>query len=97
MADPDGTAQLQRTATSNGKVTKPDADAIVADIERTRDNLARTIDTLVDRVSPANNARRVREAALERMRRPDAQLAAAAVTLAVVAVAIYRIWGKRKV
>ena len=30
------------------------------EIERTRENLAQTIDALADRVSPANNVRRVR-------------------------------------
>lgn len=34
-------------------------DELVADIERTRENLARTIDAIAERVSPANNARRV--------------------------------------
>lgn len=96
MADPDGTAELQGTVAANGKVGKPDADDIVADIERTRDNLARTIDTLADRVSPAYNMRRIRQNAADRFSRPEAQLAAAAVALAVVAVAVYRIWGKRR-
>ena len=36
-----------------------DPDTLVTEIERTRDNLARTIDAIADRVSPANNARRV--------------------------------------
>ena len=33
-------------------------DALVADIERTREELARTIDAISDRLNPANAARR---------------------------------------
>jgi anti-sigma factor RsiW len=96
MADPDSPAQLRGTVAVNGKVAKRDSDAIVAEIERTRQNLARTIDSLADRVSPANNVRRLRERATEQLSRPEVQLSAAAVGLAVVGLAIYRIWGRRK-
>jgi hypothetical protein len=91
----------------NGKVSKRDSDEIVAEIERTRQNLARTIDTLADKVNPASNARRLREQATgqtrqlrdqasEQIARPEIQLAAAAVGLAVTAIVIYRIWGRRR-
>jgi hypothetical protein len=96
MADPDSPAQLRGTVAVNGKVAKRDSDAIVAEIERTRESLARTIDSLAERVSPANNVRRLRERATEQLSRPEVQLSAAAVGLAVVGVAIYRIWGRRK-
>jgi len=45
-------------AEANGEVALRDPDALVKEIERTRENLARTIDTLTQRVSPANVARR---------------------------------------
>ncbi len=96
MADPDSPAQLRGTVAVNGKVAKRDSDAIVAEIEHTRQSLARTIDSLADRVSPANNVRRMRERAAEQLARPEVQLAAAAVVLAVVGVTIYRVWGRRK-
>ena len=108
MADPDSQAQLRTsndangkvaltgTVTSNGRVARRDSEDIVAEIERTRQNLARTIDTLADRVSPASNARRLRERAITEMRRPEAQLAAAAVALAVTGIVIYRLWGRRR-
>lgn len=108
MADPDSDAQLRAssaangkvtltgTVTSNGRVARRDSEDIVAEIERTRQNLARTIDTLADRVSPASNARRLRERATAEMRRPEVQLATAAAALAVTGIVIYRLWGRRR-
>ena len=108
MADPDSHAQLRASSavngkvavtgrvTSNGRVARRDSEDIVAEIERTRQSLARTIDTLADRVSPASNARRLRERATGELRRPEVQLAAVAVTLAVTGIVIYRIWGRRR-
>jgi hypothetical protein len=105
MADQEDQAQPRRAvavsngavaAAGNGKVAKRDSDEIVAEIERTRQNLARTIDSLADRVSPANNVRRLRERTAEEMSRPEVQLAIAAVVLAATGIAIYRIWGRRR-
>jgi len=108
MADPDsharvrassaanGRVALTGTVTSNGRVARRDSEDIVAEIERTRENLARTIDTLADRVSPASNARRLRERASEELRRPEVQLAAVALGLAVTGVVIYRLWVRRR-
>jgi hypothetical protein len=108
MADPDsharvrassaanGRVALTGTVTSNGRVARRDSEDIVAEIERTRENLARTIDTLADRVSPASNARRLRERANEELRRPEVQLAAAAIGLAVTGIVIYRLWARRR-
>ena len=45
-------------AEANGEVAVRDPDALVTEIERTRESLARTIDQLADRVSPANVAHR---------------------------------------
>ena len=105
MADPDSQAQLRAARTSNGaltgkvtangRVAKRDSEEIVAEIERTRQNLARTVDTLADRVSPASNARRLRERATADLRRPEVQLAAAAVVLAATGIIVYRLWRRR--
>jgi hypothetical protein len=77
-------------------VARKDPDAIVAEIERTRENLAQTIDELADKVSPANNVRRLRERLAEQAARPEVQLAAAAMGLAVLGFTIYRVWGRRR-
>jgi hypothetical protein len=96
MADPGSAVEVHGTVAAHGAVNGKDPDAIVAQIERTRESLAQTIDTLAERVSPASNVRRLRERVLEQAARPEVRLAAAAVGLAVVGVTILRIWGKRR-
>jgi hypothetical protein len=94
MADPDSAVEVHGVV--HGTVNGKNPDAIVAQIERTRENLAQTIDILAERVSPANNVRRLRERAMEQAARPEVRMAAAAVGLAVVGVVILRIWGRRR-
>ena len=79
-------------AEANGEVALRDPDALVKEIERTRENLARTIDTLAERVSPANIARRTLSRAMDQAARPQVQLAAgaAAVTVATLIVVAWR-------
>ncbi|HTP16949.1 MAG TPA: DUF3618 domain-containing protein [Streptosporangiaceae bacterium] len=96
MADPDAEVQVHGTVAVNGRVASRDPDAIIAEIERTRENLARTIDSIADRVSPANNIRQLREQAREQLAKPHVQLALVAAGLAVTGVLIIRIWGRRK-
>jgi uncharacterized protein DUF3618 len=107
MADPDSQAQLRAASAANGRaltgsvvangrVAKRDSDEIVAEIERTRQSLARTIDTLADRISPASNVKRVRERASEEAAKPEVQLAAVAVAFAVAGIVIYRMFGRRR-
>ncbi len=91
-----GTVAVRNGAASDGRVSKRDSDEIVAEIEHTRQSLARTIDTLADRVSPSSNVRRLRERAAEQAAKPEIQLAALATALAVTGFAIYRIWGRRR-
>jgi len=97
QADADNAVELHGTVAVRGEaVNGKDPDAIVAQIERTRENLAQTIDTLAERVSPANNVRRLREQAMQQAARPEVRLAAAAVGLAILGVAVIRIWGRRR-
>jgi hypothetical protein len=55
-----------------------DQDALVADIEQTRVQLARTIDAIADRVSPQKNVSRALEQIRQRASRVDPLIAGAA-------------------
>jgi hypothetical protein len=79
-------------AEANDEVAVRDPDALVTQIERTRKSLARTIDELADRVSPANMANRALDRAREQFERPEARIAGGAVAaLAVLGVAVFLI------
>jgi hypothetical protein len=111
MTDPGGAVQ-ERGAVAvpdtvpNGTVTegtvaksdsaKNDPDALVAQIEHTRDDLARTIDALADRVSPASNVRMLRAKVMEQLGRRDVQMGAAAAGAVVVGLAVLSIWARRR-
>jgi len=81
-------------AESNGTVAVRDPDALLKEIESTRENLARTIDALTERASPANIARRSLERAREQLDRPEVRLyggiAAAVIAVGGVAYLIRR-------
>jgi hypothetical protein len=96
MANPDGAVEVHGGTAVSGSVAKQSPDMIVAEIERTRENLARTIDALTEKVSPANNIRNLKEQVAEQVARPEVILGAAAVGLALVGFTIYRIWGHRR-
>ena len=66
-------------------------DALVTEIERTRAELARTIDQISDRVSPSKVARRTTDRVRERISHID-PLIGGAVALAAVSVASYLLW-----
>jgi len=96
MAEPGGTVEVHGTVAVDGAVAKGDPELLVAQIERTREDLARTIDDLAERVSPAGNIRLLREKLAEQVARPEVQLGAAAVGLAVVGLAILRVWARHR-
>jgi uncharacterized protein DUF3618 len=77
-------------AEANGEVAVRDPDALVKEIERTRENLARTIDTLTERISPANVAKRAMSRARDQASRPELQIGAAAVTVVALALLVWR-------
>ena len=79
---------------TNGEVALRDQDALVAQIERTREDLARTIDTLADRVSPANVARRAMSRVADQVSRPEVQMIGAAVV--AVATLGFLVWRRRR-
>jgi hypothetical protein len=97
MADPDSAKTVQGAVAVRGAVApRNDPDALVAEIESTRENLARTIDSLADRLSPANNARRLRTRVEEQAARPEVRLAVAAIGFAVVSLTVYRLFVRRR-
>jgi uncharacterized protein DUF3618 len=67
--------------------------ALVGEIERTRADLARTIDEITDRVSPSNVARRTADRVKERLSQVDPRVGGA-VALVAVGVTGYLIWRK---
>jgi hypothetical protein len=75
---------------ADGQVKLPPKE-LVSEIERTRADLARTIDEIADRVSPGNVARRTADRAKERLGRVD-PLVGGAVALAAVSVTCYLVW-----
>ena len=97
MAEPGVAVEVHgAVAAGDGAVTTRDPDLLVAQIERTREDLARTIDTLADRVSPANNLRILREKVAEQVARPQVRLGAAAAGAAIAGIVILRIWARRR-
>ena len=96
MAEPGAAVEVQGAVTANGAVAKGDPEALYTQIERTREDLARTIDTLAERVSPAGNLRKLRNKAAEQVSRPEVQLSAAAIGVAVVGLAILRVWTRHR-
>jgi len=69
--------------------SKPvDQDTLVADIDHTRADLARTIDAISDRVSPRRNVERAADELRERAGQIDPVMIGAAVAAVVVGVGL---------
>ena len=77
-------------AEANGEVALRDPDELVKEIERTRENLAQTIDTLTERISPASLGKRAMSRARDQASRPEVQIAAAALTVVTLALLVWR-------
>jgi len=73
-----------------------DQDALVADIDRTRAELARTIDAISDRLSPRNNVRRAANRIRERVSQVDPRLAGGAAAAVLVVGVTYLVLRRRK-
>lgn len=72
-------------AEPNGTVAVRDPDALLKEIEATRENLARTIDALTERASPASIGRQAMDRVREQLDRPEVRMYAG-IAAAVVAV-----------
>jgi len=73
-----------------------DQDALLADIDRTRAELARTIDAISDRVSPKKNVYRAMEQVRQRASQVDPLMAGAAAAAVLVSVTVVFLVRRRK-
>ena len=73
-----------------------DQDMLVADIDRTRAELARTIDAISDRVSPKRNVDRATDRLRERASRINPIVVGAAAAAVVVGATALILWRRRK-
>lgn len=71
-------------------------DAIQRDIERTRNQLAKTLDELAVRADPKNFANDAKAQAMGTVKEPKFQIIAGGVALGVVALTALIVSGKRK-
>jgi hypothetical protein len=77
--------------------SKPvDQAALVADIDRTRTELARTIDAISDRVSPKKNAERAMVQVRGRISQIDPVMVGAAAGAVVIGVTVLLLLRRRK-
>ena len=83
--------RVTHMAETETDIAKMAPDALVTEIEHTRTELARTIDEIADRVSPAKVAQRTAGQVRARISQVD-PLIGGAVALAGVSVACYFIW-----
>jgi hypothetical protein len=79
-----------------GEVAVRGSGEVMSEIERTRENLANTIDALTDRVSPGNVARHSLAEVREQFSRPQVRMAAGAVAAVTVAVVVFALWRRNK-
>jgi len=80
----------------NGRVAVRDPDAVVNEIERTREDLAHTIDALTERVSPGNVARHTLTEVREQLSRPQVRLVGGMAILVTVAAVGFALWRRSK-
>ena len=69
---------------------------LVADIDRTRAELARTIDAISERVNPKRNVDRAMEQARQRAAQIDPLIAGAVAAAVILGVTALSLWRRRK-
>src|SRR5262249_56200733 len=94
MAEVKGEVAVRGSGAVNGEVAVRGSGEVMSEIERTRANLANTIDALTERVSPGNVARHSLAEVREQFSRPQVRMAPAAAappaTAAPIALAVSR-------
>ena len=71
-------------------------DELVAGIDRTRAELARTIDAIAERVNPRKNVDRALEQVRQRTTQIDPMIAGAATAAVILGVTALVLWRRRK-
>jgi Protein of unknown function (DUF3618) len=89
-----GTEHAMADAESESKPV--DQETLVADIDRTRAELARTIDAISDRVSPAKNVERAKDRLRERATQIDPVMAGVAAAAIVLGLTLMLLMRRRK-
>lgn len=82
-------------AEADTSAAERDPDALAIQIERTREELARTIDDIADRVNPAKAARRAVLRVREEAARIDPRLPVAGAVL-LVGITAFLVWRRRR-
>jgi hypothetical protein len=82
-------------ADANTESTPVDPDVLVADIDRTRADLARTIDAITDRVSPKKNVQRAVDQIRERAGQIDPIVAGVAAGAVAIGITVLILWRRR--
>jgi hypothetical protein len=82
-------ADADRAPSAGGQET------LIREIDQTREDLARTIDAITDRVSPANVAKRTAERMRQRAQALDPRIIGAGAAVAVGLVA-FMVWRRRR-
>jgi hypothetical protein len=95
MADPGGAVEVHGAVAVTGTVAARDPDTLLAQIEHTRADLARTIDELADRVSPASNIRMLKDRAGKELARPQVKVGIAVAGVAIVGLVALRLLSRR--
>ncbi len=83
-------------ADADTSLAERDPDALEKEIERTREELARTIDTIADRVNPAKVAQRAVTRGRLEAARLDPVVAGVGVAVLVAGVAAIVVWRRRR-
>lgn len=80
----------------NSSGTISDPESLVREIERTRVELARTVDAIADRVSPSNAARRAVSRIRDQAPRIDPPVAVAVTAALVLGAGALIVWRRRR-
>jgi hypothetical protein len=83
-------------ADADGEPRPVDEKMLVADIDRTREQLARTIDAISERVSPKRNIERAADELRERVSRVEPVVVGVAVAAVVVGVGVMLLLRRRR-